>query len=163
MIDPKLWIEHLNEPLVLVEFGFFVFATLAAVVVKQRSNVSANAKLAVKMLFALGVIITVGGFFIAVKKTERVLMNPPINVNRQNTEGDLSPAISAGKDVNVQYEASGQPQKPLNHTGATDNGALADSPAESNSTNSTDQKTTGYQSPAIQSGRDVNIQYGKSK
>ena len=122
MIDAKPWIEHLSEPLVLAGFGLFIFATLATVILKQRRIVSANAKLAVMMSFALALISVVGGVWLAGRKVEstQVRTSPPpaleqkpqaaqspaplpaqsspSNVN-QNTRGDQSPAINAGGDV----------------------------------------------------------------
>lgn len=162
MIDAKLWIEHLSDPLVLVGFGFFVFATLAAVVVKERRDTSANAKLAVKMIFGLSVIITLGGFFIAIKK---------IKVEPDYTDGTLvdqskkdmgNSNFSSGKGVINKPVASDKLPSPMNHENKTDSGGLTTSQSNK-STKSIVLTTSGVASPAIESGGDVTITYGKSE
>lgn len=160
MIDAKPWIEHLNEPLVLTGFSLFIFATLAHVLLKQRRNVSANTKLAVTtMLFALALITVVSGVWLAGMKTEsgQVQTLPP--AIEQKTEGAQSPAVSSGKDVHIEYTAPVPPQAPSSHSGTSSTGNMTVPPAQKSPSNIT-QETKSDQSPAVQSGGDVNIQYG---
>jgi len=159
LIDAKPWIEHLSEPLVLAGFGLFIFATLAAVLLKQRRIVSANAKLAVMMSFALALIIVVGGVWLAGKKTEPGQVQTPPPALEQKTDGAQSPAVSSGKDVHIQYVAPVPPQKPSSPAGTSSTGNMPVPPAQKSPSNAS-QETKGDQSPAVQSGGDVNIQYG---
>lgn len=103
MIDAKPWIENLNNPLVLVGFGLFVFATLITVLIKKRKNISAIARSFIGMTFVLALITVLGGLWIAVNKSG--LKQPeqqPSNIQQQ-TVGSQSPAVNSGKDVNIQY------------------------------------------------------------
>lgn len=160
MIDAKAWIAHLNEPLVLAGFGLFIFLTLAGVLLKQRRIVSVNARLAVMMSFALALIIVVSGVWLAGKKTEsgQVPASPSEQIT-QITQGAKSPAVSSGKDVDIQYAASMLSQKPSIPAGTSSAGNNAVSPVLKSPSNIS-QETKGDQSPAVQSGGDVKIQYG---
>lgn len=159
MIDANPWIKYLSEPLVLVGFVLFVFAALATEIVKQRGNVSAYAKRAVYMSYALALLIVVGGLWLAGKKTEpgqeQIL---PLAIV-QKTEGNQSPALSSSKDVQIQYTAPVPPPKPSSQAGTSNTGNTSDHPTQKSPSNIS-QKTKGNQSPTVQSGGDVNIQYG---
>jgi len=73
------WIEYLKEPLVLVGFGLLVFASVVTLIMKQRHVISDNARLAVKMLYSLALVVIVGGFWLAGQSPEK----PPEDENTE--------------------------------------------------------------------------------
>lgn len=103
MINAKLWIEHLTDPLVLAGFGLSVVATFATALLKKRGNVSTHAKISIGMIFVFALITVVGGLWLASNKSEPKQPEQQTSNIQQNTKGAQSPAVNSGKDVNIQY------------------------------------------------------------
>jgi hypothetical protein len=160
MIDAKSWIEYLDDPLVLAGFGLLVFASVVAVVMKQQSTVSVYAKSVIGLLFILALIIVVGGLWLAGNKPAET--EQEYTTIQQQTEGIQSPAISSGKSVNIQYGSptKAKPEEKLESLSKPEAATALPLPSK----NATIiQHTQGGQSPAIQAGEDVNIQFDPSQ
>lgn len=122
------WIPYLNNPLTVVAFVFFV----AALVLKIASPLRLSDKLLsfiVFSLFLLAFVITIGAFWLAFlqvqpseknisvpnnnqtkqqdtnesNKTQQPTPAPKGGVIIQHSEGDKSPNIISGGDVNIKY------------------------------------------------------------
>ena len=112
------------------------------------------------MSFVLSLIIVVGGLLLEDKRAESSQVLPPSSSIEQNTKGAQSPAVSSGKDVQIQYGTPTPPEKSSNHKATGNAKSTANQPSK-NSQSNINQQTNGNQSPAVKSGGDVDIQYGR--
>lgn len=167
-------IEYLQNPLVLIGFVIFLFVGLFKLIRSDKITGRASAALfnkALNYLFVLALLIVLAGFglnfyqsykeqpsFIPSSnnnanenpsndETATPTATQPSNITEISTQGEQSPAINSGSDVNINYgdTLSDKNTNPNNE-------AKTAAPAK--------LETQGEQSPAINSGGDVNINYG---
>jgi len=136
VVNVNSWIEYLGDPLVLVGFGLFVFASAVTIVIKQRSAASSNAKVGIGMLFSLALIVVAGGIWLA-----------------SNSRVEPSQQLAGNQKGKVEEKSNLSPKPEIITTF---------SPAGKKNSNII-QQTQGNQSPAIQSTGDVNITFGASE
>ncbi len=163
------WIEHLNEPLVLVGFAIMLITGIMSAFLKRdifHLTKAASEKVirqALKYAFILGVIAIVLGFALAYKREAVRGVSSPKEQIKIETKGQQSPAVvtkNKGGNVEIRYEDATK-KEPDSKTKSDDGDKKEgkDVPSSSN----IELKTEGGQSPAVASDGDVKIQYNKKK
>lgn len=149
------WIEHLQNPLVLIGFVLFLFAGLFKLIKTEKITGKASAALfnkGMNYLFILAIVIVIAGFALSFYQThtEQQTTQTPPQTTEISTKGKQSPAVQSGEDVNINY-------------GGTLSEQSKQTPKQEKTAPQppTDVKTEGEQSPAVSSGGDVNINYSQ--
>ncbi len=132
------WIEHLQHPLVLAGFGLFVFAGLLKPLFLNNKKLSGAAserllRRGINFIFILALLAVISGFALSWKAT-------PV----ASTGGGEKQAV-----LTTVQPVQQLPQK-MQGSGGKEAGV------------SVEQDTHGNQSPAINSGQDVRVNYGNA-
>ena len=151
MSQINVWIDHLNEPLVLVGFLLFLTFGLFKFFLKQLRIFSNNyEKIFQRILnyaLILGLLIILLGFWFASNKISKA----------KHSEGNQSPII---EKINGDLEITFQGSSNINNS----NNKNSDKKISGDSQPlKIRQHTEGNQSPIINSGNNVNIHYREKK
>ncbi len=164
--DFSKWIEHLNEPLVLVGFAVMIITGIMGALLKKdifHLTKTASEKVirqVLKYAFILGLIVIVLGFALAYKREPGKEVTGPKEQIKIGTKGEQSPGvISKGGKVEIMYGETTKKEED-SKAKSDDSGKKEDKNVSSSS--NIELKTEGGQSPAVVGG-DVKIHYDKKK
>ena len=148
------WIEHLQHPLVLIGFVLFTLTSLVRWLKPEKLSGTATERLfgrGLNYFFILSLLVIAAGVFLNLPATAPQPPQQSTSVTQQ-TEGESSPAVSSGGDVNINYGGTletNEKQPP------------SKSEPDPAPPQKVEQTTQGDKSPAINSQGDANINYGQ--